>query len=162
MTPQETFLARLRRQRQRNHLPLEAIAEDTRVRLEFLEALEENDLSRWPRGLYARAWVRAYAGAVGLDPDDVVDEFCRLFPQGDRRGGPTLAEIAELVGHEGTSGQDWPPHLERRADARHVYELRTPGWRLSLASMSRAVWARLAGARPAPNARFKERPRTSS
>ena len=162
MTPQETFLARLRRQRQRNHLPLEAVATETRVRLEFLEALEQNDLSRWPRGLYARAWVRAYAGAVGLDPDDIVDEFCRLFPQGDRRVGPTLEEIASLVGHESVSTPEVPPHLERRADARRIYELRTPGWRDTLAGAGRALWSRLPGTRTAPYTRLKDRPRTSS
>ena len=60
----------------------------------MFEALEANDLSAWPRGLYARAWVRTYACAVGLDPIDTVDEFCRLFPQGDRRGHVTMHDIA--------------------------------------------------------------------
>ena len=61
------------------------IARDTRIKRDLLEAFERNDLSEWPRGLYARAWMRAYATAVGLDAIDTVDEFCRLFPHGDRR-----------------------------------------------------------------------------
>ena len=47
--------------------------------------LERNDFSNWPSGIFARAFVRDYAKAVGLDADEIVDEFCRLFPIGDRR-----------------------------------------------------------------------------
>jgi hypothetical protein len=55
MTEQEAFVTRLRRRRERNRIPLEEIAQDTRVKLELLQELEQNDLSNWPRGLYARA-----------------------------------------------------------------------------------------------------------
>ena len=68
MSPKETFVIRLRRHRQRNRVSLQAIAKETNVKVEMLEALERNDLSEWPRGVYARAWVRAYASAIGLDP----------------------------------------------------------------------------------------------
>jgi hypothetical protein len=67
------------------------------VKLDLLEALEKNDLSAWPRGLYARAYVRAYSTAIGLDGDDTVNEFCRLFPHGDRRAEPVIREMAEIV-----------------------------------------------------------------
>ena len=82
---QETFIARLRRHRERNQISIQQIAITTRVKPELFEAFERNDLSGWPRGLYARAWIRGYATVVGLDAIDTVDEFCRLFPQGDRR-----------------------------------------------------------------------------
>ena len=44
MTPQETFVIRLRRHRQRNRISLEEIAVETNVKPELLEALEKNDL----------------------------------------------------------------------------------------------------------------------
>lgn len=97
MSPQETFVTRLRRHRQRCRISLEEIAAETRVNKELLEALENNDLSEWPKGLYARAWIRGYAAAVGIDPCDTVDEFCRLFPQGDRRVHGTIREIAVII-----------------------------------------------------------------
>ena len=112
MTPQEAFVTRLRRQRQRNRISLEEIAAETRVKKELLEALEANDLSAWPRGLYARAWVRTYACAVGLDPIDTVDEFCRLFPHGDRRGGATMQDIASIVASGGFK-EDFPERCRR-------------------------------------------------
>ena len=113
MTPQETFVTRLRRHRERNRISLEEIASATRVKKELFEALEANDLSSWPRGLYARAWVRTYACAVGLDPIDTVDEFCRLFPQGDRRGHATMQDIATIVASGGDFKDEFP-HAERR------------------------------------------------
>ena len=99
MTSQDIFAFRLRLHRRRKGLRLEDISAAIRVKRERLDALERNDLSRWPQGLYARSWVRAYAGLVGLDPSDTVDEFCRLYPHGDRRTGHVLREIAEIVAH---------------------------------------------------------------
>ena len=116
MTPQEAFVTRLRRHRQRNRISLEEIAAETRVKKEMFEGLEANDLSAWPRGLYARAWVRTYACAVGLDPIDTVDEFCRLFPQGDRRGQVTMHDIAAIVA-TAAEFKDEFPHVERRRPA---------------------------------------------
>src|SRR5688572_6951760 len=116
MTPQETFVARLRRYRQRNAISLDEISGTTRVKRELLEALESNDLTDWPRGLYARAWIRAYASAVGLDPIDTVNEFCRLFPQGDRRAQPTMEQMASIVAAASVYREEYP-NPDRRAGA---------------------------------------------
>ncbi len=99
MTPQESFVFRLRRHRERSGITLDEIVAATRIKAETLEAFERGDLSRWPSGLYSRASVRAYASVVGLDPIDTVDEFCRLFPHGDRRAGATLQQMAAVVAH---------------------------------------------------------------
>ena len=107
MTEQETFTTRLRRHRERARVLLVDISRDTRVKLELLEGLERNDLSAWPRGLYARAYVRAYATAIGLDGDDAVNEFCRLFPHGDRRTEPIIREIAEIVASQSQFDYDY-------------------------------------------------------
>ena len=94
---QALFAFRLRLYRERRRISLDEIAAVTRIRRERLEGLERNDLSGWPCGLHARAWVRAYATIVGLDPVDTVDEFCRLFPHGDRRARDTMRDIAAIV-----------------------------------------------------------------
>lgn len=107
MTEQETFTTRLRRHRERNRIPLEEIARDTRVKLELLQGLERNDLTEWPRGLYARAYVRAYAAAIGLDGPDTVGEFCRLFPHGDRRAEPLIREMAAIVASQSAFDYDY-------------------------------------------------------
>jgi cytoskeletal protein RodZ len=165
MTPQETFITRLRRHRQRNRISLEEIAADTRVKPELLEALERNDLSEWPRGLYARAWIRAYASAVGLDPMDTVDEFCRLFPQGDRRVQPTIEEIAAIVAQPSEYQPEVPPEQDRRRSAA-VNLMKRQAWHVAassaLASAGRALWVRAANVVASPHARPKRQPRTTS
>ena len=71
----------------------------TKVSADLWDGLERNDFSRWPSGIFARAFIRDYARAVGLDSDEVVDEFCRLFPIGDRRASRLIKAQAELIGH---------------------------------------------------------------
>jgi hypothetical protein len=97
MSRQETFVTRMRRFRERSRISLEEVAQITRIREDLLEAFERADLSSWPRGLYARAWVRAYAEAIGLDAHDAVEEFCRLFPEGDRRAHGSMVQLAAIL-----------------------------------------------------------------
>ncbi|HUK34433.1 MAG TPA: helix-turn-helix domain-containing protein [Vicinamibacterales bacterium] len=76
----ESFGARLRRQRERQRVTLAAIAEHTKIHLPLLEELEEDRVAHWPSGIFRRAFIRAYADAIGLRPDDVVREFLALYP----------------------------------------------------------------------------------
>jgi transcriptional regulator with XRE-family HTH domain len=71
----------LRRERERAGVTLETIATRTKVARTLLEALERNDVSRWPNGIFRRAFVRGYANQVGLEPDYVVALFVRAFPE---------------------------------------------------------------------------------
>jgi transcriptional regulator with XRE-family HTH domain len=147
MNPQITFVARLRRTRQRNGVSLEQIAARIRVKREVLEAFERNDLTDWPRGLYARAWVRGYAIVVGLDPADTVDEFCRLYLHGDRRARATMRDLATIS--DTSSGfRDEHGHEERRAALRAAaavapwYWPVVQAWR-ALRSRAVTLWASL-------------------
>ena len=63
---------RLRQARERRGLTLTAIARDRGVREQNLELIERNAFEDLPTGLYGRAAVRAYASAVGVDPDAAV------------------------------------------------------------------------------------------
>ena len=76
----ESFGARLRQRRERQEIALTSIAERTKISLSLLEALERDDMSRWPGGIFRRAFIRAYAHAIGLEPDIVVREFLELHP----------------------------------------------------------------------------------
>ena len=75
-----TFGARLRLQRERQQVPLATIADRTKIKLALLEGLERDDVSHWPAGIFRRSYIRAYAQAVGLEPDTVVREFLNRHP----------------------------------------------------------------------------------
>lgn len=96
----EAFGPMLRRIRLLRHIGLERIVVSTQIPQDLLEGLERSDFSCWPTGIYARAYVRQYAEAIGLDPEPVVNEFCRWFPEGDRRAARLIRDCANLAGHE--------------------------------------------------------------
>ena len=63
----ETFGPVLRAARERRGVTLKQLALETKLSVELWEGLEENDLSRWPKRVFARSYVRDYALRVGLD-----------------------------------------------------------------------------------------------
>lgn len=93
-----SFGSRLRSYRQWRGIDLDTIAQSTKIRVGLFEALERDDTSQWPSGIYRRAFIRAYATAVGLDPESTVSEFLERFPDpkdegrvSGREGGRTCA-----------------------------------------------------------------------
>lgn len=83
MRERAAFGPELRRAREHRGLTLDQVAASTKVSASIYAGLERNDLSRWPSGLFRRAFVRAYADAIGLDPEDVCRRFVELFPEED-------------------------------------------------------------------------------
>jgi transcriptional regulator with XRE-family HTH domain len=117
MSERDTFGPRLRRERERRGISIDTIAAVTKVGADLWIGLERNDFSKWPTGIFARAFIRDYARAIGLDADELVDEFCRLFPQGDRRAARLIKAQAELIGHEAGTVED-PALVPRSGDRR--------------------------------------------
>jgi len=74
------FGSKLREARERKGVSLREIANATKISVRALEALERNDISHLPGGIFSRSFVRAYAAEAGLDPDETVDDFVRQFP----------------------------------------------------------------------------------
>ena len=74
------FGSKLREARERKGVSLREIANATKISIRALEALERNDISHLPGGIFSRSFVRAYAAEAGLNPDETVDDFVRQFP----------------------------------------------------------------------------------
>ena len=110
----DAFGPNLRRIRMQRRIPLEEISRTTKVPAELLAGLEANDFSSWPTGLFARAYVRQYASAIGVDADETVNEFCRWFPEGDRRAEATVREHAAILEHDLSWHDELPPGTEDR------------------------------------------------
>jgi hypothetical protein len=96
----------LRRERERAGVTLDTIATRTKVARTLLESLERNDVSRWPNGIFRRAFVRGYASQVGLDPDYVVALFTRAFHDPHTATAPASADGAGRA--TGTTGLGRP------------------------------------------------------
>ena len=82
----ESFGHRLRRERERRQIPLASIAANTKINVSLFEGLERNDVSRWPSGIFRRSFIRAYATAIGLNPEQLTREFLDRFPDPSQPG----------------------------------------------------------------------------
>ena len=65
----------LRTTRERKRLSLSYVAAQTHIKLQFLELMERDDLSRMPAPMYAKGFIRLYANYLGLDPAPMVQEY---------------------------------------------------------------------------------------
>jgi cytoskeleton protein RodZ len=89
------FGGKLRDARERRGVSLRQIANATKISIGALEALERNDVSKLPGGIFSRAFVRSYAIEVGLDPDATIQEFIAQFPND-----------SVIAGHPGKDQED--------------------------------------------------------
>lgn len=120
MSERDAFGPNLRRIRVQRGISIHEIVTATNVNASLWEGLERNDFKRWPTGIYARAYVRSYASVIGVDPESTVDDFCRWFPQGDRRAELVIRGHADIVGHEDLQWRDHVPPAVGDGDRRGV------------------------------------------
>src|SRR5262252_459097 len=59
---------------------LSTLSARTGLRVHHIRAIEEGRFRDLPRGIYARAAIRSYATACGLDPDVVLRDCDPLLP----------------------------------------------------------------------------------
>ena len=117
MSERRAFGERARRQRERRGVTLEKIAQSTKVPASLFAGLERGDCSRWPAGLYSRAYIRAYAELIGLDPTEAVEDFTAAFGETVwPDGAPTPRRIS--------SAADIRLSMDDQPDLRHKRAIR--------------------------------------
>jgi transcriptional regulator with XRE-family HTH domain len=73
-------IAELRKNRMAQGLSLTEISRRTRIGVAHLRHIEEGEFKKLPPGFYARAFVRAYAEAIGVDADIALGELAEHLP----------------------------------------------------------------------------------
>jgi len=76
MKPVGTILKNARMQ---EGLSLEELHAMTKIRIKYLDAIEQNEWGLLPGSTYAHGFIKRYAEAVGLDPEKVHALFRREF-----------------------------------------------------------------------------------
>ena len=75
-SPNSAALVRgLSRYRARQGVTLEQIAESTKINIRFLRAIEGEEFEQLPGGIFSTSYIRQYADAVGLDPNDLLERY---------------------------------------------------------------------------------------
>src|SRR5687767_1621755 len=78
---------RLKHARELRGLSLSDVARRTKLPSKVLHAIERNDFASLPGGMFRKAYIRTVAAEVGLDPREVVAEYCDRFE-------PPIAAVA--------------------------------------------------------------------
>jgi cytoskeletal protein RodZ len=86
------FSTWLARERELRGLSRDAVVRATRLAPAVVEALEAGEPARLPPRAYAVGYLRAYAAAVGLDPDEVVLRY-EEAAGGGQAGSPGARRI---------------------------------------------------------------------
>lgn len=74
----------LKEKRILKELSLEDVSSKTKIKLEYLEAIENSDFAALPSATFAKGFLRNYASFLYLNPDTIVAMFRRDFTQNDR------------------------------------------------------------------------------
>jgi transcriptional regulator with XRE-family HTH domain len=112
---EELFGQRLRAERERRRITLESIAANTKISIGLLRDLENDRVAHWPGGIFRRSFLKSYATAIGLDPDDTLQEFLARYPDHTSAGRHDGADRLQETGAEGKRAP-FGPH--RRAGLR--------------------------------------------
>ena len=74
-------------------IPLQQVVAATGMTLRIVEALDSGRFAAIPPGIYARSFVRAFATAVGLDPDEALTSLDDCLPKAVELSPQLLQEI---------------------------------------------------------------------
>jgi transcriptional regulator with XRE-family HTH domain len=74
----------LQRRRKDRGLSLETIAENTKISIRFLRAIEDEDFKQLPGGIFSTSYLRQYAAAVGLEERKLLECYERATEPASR------------------------------------------------------------------------------
>jgi len=90
-----SFGEELKRNRLIREVPLESIAAATKISVRHLQELERGDFQRLPAPVFTRGFIRAYAGFLGLDPDEMVNAYLSEIGGAAARAAASSAKPVE-------------------------------------------------------------------
>lgn len=68
----------LRRERLQQGLDLQQLSQTTKIGTRMLQAMEQNDFSKLPGGVFTRSFIKQYAAALGMDPATMEEQVSLL------------------------------------------------------------------------------------
>jgi Helix-turn-helix domain/RodZ C-terminal domain len=83
----------LREARVRRRVELDRVSAETRIRMRYLTALEEERFELLPGSAYAKGFLRTYADYLGLDGQVFVDEYNARFTAEEAQPAPPQLDL---------------------------------------------------------------------
>lgn len=108
------FGEKLRKHRESRGLSLDAISTTTKISTRMLRAIEEEHFDQLPGGVFNKGFVRAYARQVGLDEEEVVNDYLAALRENHIQSQAILPnfrnpEVNSIEGRD-TSSRNPPTH----------------------------------------------------
>ena len=72
-------------------LTLQQVEDDTKIRVKYIQAMENEDFDVMPGPTYVKGFLRTYATYLGLDPDIILDEYRSRVEPNAGRTSPSAA-----------------------------------------------------------------------
>ncbi|ACS80045.1 helix-turn-helix domain-containing protein [Maridesulfovibrio salexigens] len=87
--------SRLKDERKRQGLTMEQIMEITKVSRVNITAIESGNQKEFPHEVYAKGFIKTYAKALGLDAEEIGDEFSRIMGSGTTESADDVVETVQ-------------------------------------------------------------------
>lgn len=71
----------LRREREKRQISLRKVADETKIPIRYLEAIEQGQVEIIPGEVYLKGFLRSYAQEIGLDGEEVLERYRQLNKQ---------------------------------------------------------------------------------
>jgi len=88
-----------RQVRETKGLTVDEVASKTRIRTDFVKALEDGNFAKLPDQVFARGFVRSYARSLGLDEEDAIHRFIQsagsFYEKQDERERLKIRQVEE-------------------------------------------------------------------
>lgn len=88
-----------RQVRETKGLTVDEVASKTRIRADFVKALEDGNFAKLPDQVFARGFVRSYARSLGLDEEDAIHRFVQsagaFYDKQDERERLKVRQVEE-------------------------------------------------------------------
>lgn len=111
MAPQDlkTLGDTLKQKRKERNLSLKEVENGTSIRMNYLQAIEDGDLSKLISPVYAQGFIRQYASFLGVDGDHFIREHPEIFNRHEKQDFAYGIGTLEKRGNPG-SGVKWIPN----------------------------------------------------
>jgi cytoskeletal protein RodZ len=88
-SPNSEFLPPLAQHRIHNGVTLDQIEKSTKISMRFLRAIESEEYSILPGGIFARSYIRQYAAAIGFDEEELLARYQRTIGDDGAKTDPS-------------------------------------------------------------------------
>ncbi|WP_077326258.1 helix-turn-helix domain-containing protein [Virgibacillus siamensis] len=85
---------RLKEAREAKGLSLDSLQETTKIQKRYLQAIELGNFHILPGKFYARAFIKEYAAAVGLDANELLEEYKDEIPRTEDESSAQYTQIS--------------------------------------------------------------------